>query len=155
MELAKWRHGRKGILDELYDVQERMNKLFDSAIDRSFLDRWRDTTRFEPRVDVLENGNEVVVKAELPGIDPKNLNVTVENSIMTIRGECKEEREERKKRYHRIERFSGSFERSFLLPEGIDAEKIKADYKNGILNVTIPKNPETKAKQIPINGENK
>ena len=103
-----------------------------------------------PRVDVEETEKEILVKADLPGIDPKAIEISIENGILTIRGEKKEEKEEKKKNYHRIERFTGMFYRQIPLPTGVDADKITATNANGVVTVSIPKKPEAQPKRIAI-----
>lgn len=103
-----------------------------------------------PRVDVEETDREVLVKADLPGVDPKNVEISVENGVLTIRGDRKEEKEERKKNYHRVERFAGAFFRSIPLPPGVDAEKVSATSANGVVTVAIPKKPEAQPRKITV-----
>ena len=92
-----------------------------------------------PAVDVAEKDNQYQISAELPGMDQNNIEVTLSNGVLTIKGEKKEEKEESKKDYYLSERRYGSFQRSFQVPEGVDAEKIEANFKNGILSVSLPK----------------
>jgi HSP20 family protein len=106
-----------------------------------------------PRVDVEETDKEIIVKADLPGVDPKAVEVTVENGVLTVRGEKKEEKEEKKKDYHRIERFAGSFYRAVTLPPGADAEKVCATSANGVVTVTVPKKAEAQPKKIPVTAK--
>jgi HSP20 family protein len=101
-------------------------------------------------VDVEESDREILVKADLPGVDPKHVEISVENGVLTVRGERKEEKEERKKNYHRIERFAGSFYRAVPLPPGADAEKVSATSTNGVVTVTIPKKPEAQPRKITV-----
>lgn len=105
-----------------------------------------------PAVDVIETDKAYEIAAELPGLDEKNIEVNVANGGLTIRGEKKEEREETKKDYYVSERRYGSFERHFRLPEGVDADKIEATFKNGVLRVTLPKTAEAQqpAKKIEV-----
>lgn len=103
-----------------------------------------------PRVDLEETDREILVKADLPGVDPKNVEVTVENGVLTVRGERKEEREEKKKNYHRVERFAGSFYRAVALPPGADADKVTATSANGVVTVSIPKKAEAQPKKIAV-----
>jgi HSP20 family protein len=103
-----------------------------------------------PQVDVEETEKEILVKADLPGIDPKAIEISIENGILTIRGEKKEEKEEKKKNYHRIERFTGMFYRQISLPSGVDAEKVTATNANGVVTVSIPKKPEAQPKRIAV-----
>jgi len=95
-----------------------------------------------PAVDIAEKPNAYEVTAELPGLDEKNVEVTLVNGALTIKGEKHEEKEEKRKDYYLKERRFGSFERRFAVPEGVDAEKIEASFKNGVLTVTLPKTPE-------------
>lgn len=102
-----------------------------------------------PRVDVEESDKEIVVKADVPGVDPKAVEVSIENGVLTIRGERKEEKEE-KKGYHRVERFAGSFYRSVTLPPGTDGDKVVATSANGVVTITIPKKVEAQPKKITV-----
>jgi HSP20 family protein len=105
---------------------------------------------WEPTVDVEENEKSIRVKAEIPGIDEKDLNVEIENNILTLSGEKKEERKEEKKNYIFSERKFGSFSRSISLPEGTKTDKVKATFKKGVLNIEIPKDEKVEAKKIAI-----
>jgi HSP20 family protein len=125
-----------------------------------FFDRFPDwsqqspttTSAWAPNVDIFEGENELVVKAELPGIDPKDVELNVENNVLTISGERKLEFEDKKENYHRVERAYGSFSRSFSLPRLIDENKIEADYRDGVLTVRIPKHEKAKPRQIKISA---
>jgi len=108
---------------------------------------------WSPCVDVVEDDKEYVVKAELPEIKKDDVHVTVENDILSIQGERKFEKEEKGKRYHRRERSYGSFARSFNLPEGADASRIRAEFKDGMLRVHLPKSERAKPKQIDVRVE--
>lgn len=106
-----------------------------------------------PRVDISETDNEFVITAEIPDVKKKDVSVTVENGVLAIRGERKQEKEEHGKKFHRIERHYGSFTRSFTLPDNVDQTKIKASFKNGMLNLKIEKTEAVKPKTIEINVE--
>ena len=108
-----------------------------------------------PRVDVSEDDNSYEITADLPGIAEKDIEVTVKENFLTLRGEQKTEREETKKDYHMTERSHGSFARSFRLPDDVDADKIKAEFDKGVLTLTLPKTAEAKAKErkIPVKGK--
>jgi HSP20 family protein len=108
------------------------------------------TKVWAPRVDVAESEKEVFVKAELPGVEPKEVELNVHGGVLTIRGEKKEEKEETKKEYHRVERFFGQFYREVPLPAGIDPDKITATCTQGVITVAIPKKPEILPKKIAI-----
>jgi len=108
-----------------------------------------------PAVDVAETDKEFQITAELPGIDEKNLDVTVSGGVLTIKGEKREEKEEKDKNYYLSERRYGSFQRSFQLPDGVDQDKIAANFDKGLLRVTLPKSAEavTQQKKIPIGSK--
>jgi len=140
---------RSGDIDNTLDsFRKNMDRVFDDFFSL------KPTTLFEsewlPTLDVEENDKAVHVKAEMPGINEKDLNVTLENNVLTISGEKKEEKEDNKKNYVLSERRFGSFSRSVTLPDGIKSEKIKAGFKNGILNIEIPKEETAKPKKISI-----
>jgi HSP20 family protein len=115
---------------------------------------WRGELKFAtaPAVDIVEKDNAFEITADLPGMDEKNVEVQVANGTLTIKGEKKEEKEEKKKDYYLQERHYGSFERSFSIPQGVDADKIEANFKKGVLTVTLPKKPEAQkpAKKIDV-----
>jgi len=126
------------------EMDEMMERFFPEGENGAALRQWA------PRVDVEESDKEIVVKADLPGVDPKNVEIAVENGILTIRGEKKEEKDEKKKNYHRVERFVGSFYRAFPLPSTADADKVSATSANGVVTIAIPKKPEAQAKKITV-----
>ncbi len=103
-----------------------------------------------PAVDILEKEGSLVLRAELPGVNEKDIDLKLEGNVLTLKGDRKFEDEEKKNNYHRIESFYGSFSRSFTLPDTVDTQKIKADYKNGILTVTVPQKPEVRPREIPV-----
>jgi HSP20 family protein len=130
-------------------LQDQINRLFNDAFERtgeqSSLSAWA------PAVDIYETEQELVVKADLPDVDPKDLDIRVENNLLTIRGERKFEKKVSEENYLRVERSYGSFARSFTLANTVNSEAIKADYQNGVLTLTIPKREEAKPKQIKVN----
>jgi len=107
---------------------------------------------WSPAVDVYETENELVLKADLPDVDPKNVEVQFENGTLRLKGNRKFEEEKNGKGYHRIERSYGSFVRAFSLPETVDPEKVKADFKNGVLTVTMQKKEIAKPRPIPVHA---
>ncbi|HET7150787.1 MAG TPA: Hsp20/alpha crystallin family protein [Candidatus Acidoferrum sp.] len=142
--LARWEPFR-GVTT----LQDQVNRLFNDVFERkgeeSSLSAWA------PAVDIYETEHELVVKADLPDVDPKDLDIRVENNILTIRGERKFEKKVSEENYLRVERSYGSFARSFTLANTVNADAIKADYQNGVLTLTVPKREEAKPKQIKIN----
>jgi HSP20 family protein len=134
-------------------VQERMNRIFDEAFrgtSRGSEDDWALGGSWAPVVDIFEHEGNLVLKAELPGVDPKDVDVRVENNTLTLRGERKFASEVKREKYHRVERAYGTFSRSFTLPNVVDTDKIKAEYKDGVLQVTLPTREEAKPKQIAV-----
>ena len=121
-------------------------------IHRSFLRPWHSEEAFDfrPSVDILEEDNAIKVKADIAGVNPDDIKIGLEKNVLTISGERKLENKEEKEGYHRVERHYGSFRRSFLLPDNVDKEGVDADYKDGVLTVTLPKNPESAAKEIKV-----
>ncbi len=103
-----------------------------------------------PAVDILEKEGNLVLRAELPGMTEKDIDLKLEGNTLTLKGERKMESEDKKSNYHRVESFYGSFTRSFRLPDTVDSEKINAEYKNGVLTVTIPQKPEVRPREIPV-----
>jgi len=126
-----------------------MSRLFDDTLFRGRTDQSALTT-WAPAVDIYETEHELVVKADLPDVDEKDLDVRVENNILTIRGERKFEKTVSEDNYLRIERSYGSFSRSFSLSNSVNTDAIKADYRNGVLTLTIPKREEAKPKQVKV-----
>ncbi len=108
---------------------------------------------FSPALDVVERGDDYVVTVDLPGIDQKNLDVTVANNVVTIKGEKKDDREKKEGKVYRKETWEGSFQRTLSLPDAVDSSKIEATMKNGILEITLAKRPDAKARQIPVGTE--
>lgn len=130
-------------------LQDQINRLFNDGIDRTGEDS--SLTTWAPAVDIYETEHELVVKADLPQVDPKDLDIRVENNILTLRGERKFESKVSEDKYLRVERTYGSFSRSFALANTVNTEAIKADYHDGVLTLSIPKREEAKPKQIRIN----
>jgi len=108
------------------------------------------TSAWHPAVDVLDDRDAVKIVAELPGVKPEDVKLSLENSLLTIRGEKKQEAEERTERGHRYERSYGSFERTFMLPSTVDADKISAEYRNGVLTIAVPKAERARPREIPV-----
>lgn len=141
--LSRWEPFR-----EHFAPEAPFNRMFNELFGRS---QESNLTAWAPAVDILENEHELVVKADLPDVKPEELDIRVENNILTIRGERKFEKKVDEKNYLRVERSYGSFSRSFSLAKTVNSEAIKADYKDGVLTLTIPKREEAKPKQIKVN----
>jgi HSP20 family protein len=148
MAIARWRPMR-----DMVRFQDEMNRLFDDFFAPPMnRPEWTDGM-WNPSVDVSETKDSVVIKAEIPGMTKDDVKISIQDNTITLKGEKKQEKEEKDANYHRIERSYGSFCRSFTLPTAVKADKIKATYKDGILNVTLPKTEEVKPKEIPISIE--
>src|SRR6202166_5005426 len=129
-------------------LHEQLNRMFGEGLNRQ---EESNLTTWAPAVDIMETEHELIVKADLPDVDPKDLDIRVENNILTIRGERKFEKQVNDSNYLRVERAYGSFARSFQLANTVNSEAIKADYQNGVLTLHIPKREEAKAEQIKVN----
>ena len=130
-------------------LQDQINRLFTGTLERAGEES--SLTAWAPAVDIYETEHELVVKADLPDVDPKDLDIRVENNVLTIRGERKFEKEVNEENYLRVERAYGAFARSFTLANTVNSDAIKADYQNGVLTLSIPKREEAKPKQIKVN----
>ena len=130
-------------------LQEQVNRLFGNVLEHAGEES--NLTSWAPAVDIYETEQELVVKADLPDVDPKELDIRVKNNLLTIRGERKFEKKVNDENYLRVERAYGSFSRSFSLANTVNSEAIKADYQDGVLTLTIPKREEAKPKQIKVN----
>ena len=136
-------------VDDFQALQERINRIFaDTAFSR--LGSEEPMGSWAPLCDIYEDGESIVVKAELPGVDRNDIDVQVENNVLTLRGERKLEREVKTENVYRTERSYGTFTRSFTLPVSVDTEHIKAEYKDGVLHVTLPKVDEAKPRKIKV-----
>lgn len=142
--LKRWEPSR-----EASTLQEQVNRLFGNVLARSAEES--SLTSWAPAVDIYETEQELVVKADLPDVDAKDLDIRVENNLLTIRGERKFEKKVSEESYLRVERAYGAFSRSFSLANTVNSEAIKADYQNGVLTLTVPKREEAKPKQIKVN----
>ena len=133
-------------------LQNQMNRLFDTALQGWSGDSTNGTTAWIPAADVYESENELLVTLDLPGIDPKMVDVRVENNVLTIRGERKLDEKQNTENFHRVERSYGPFGRAFTLSTAVDAEKIRAAYKAGVLSIALPKAETAKPKRIQISA---
>jgi HSP20 family protein len=128
-------------------------RLFQGTLNRLLSDQAA-TRPWAPLVDILETENELVLHADVPGVELKDIDIQIENDTLTLKGERKFEKEEKDKGFHRLERSYGSFVRYFTIPETVDSENVKADYQNGVLTVTLPKKEVAKPKAIKVQISN-
>jgi HSP20 family protein len=136
---------------ELATMQDRINRIFGDAYTRRYDDDLTQRGEWSPAVDIYENAHqEIVLKAELPGIAREDIDLRVENNTLTLRGERKRDTEVKQEQYHRVERAYGAFSRSFSLPSRIDTEKVRAEFKDGVLAITLPVKAEAKPRQIEV-----
>lgn len=138
---------------DLRTLQEEVNRLFSTNLTRGFGEEGIGRGAWNPSVDIYENKDQIVLEAELPGMKRDDFELSVENNVITLRGERQFEKKEESDNYHRVERSYGSFTRSFTLPQSVSAEGATAEYRNGVLRVTLPKREETKARRIKISDE--
>ena len=143
MQLTKWDPFR-----EMEDVFDRYSRAI--GWPRRGTQEVMATGGWAPRVDIAETDNEFTIKAEIPEVNKEDVKVTVDSGVLTIRGERKQEKEEKGKKFHRVERYYGSFTRSFTLPDNVDESKIEASFKDGMLNLQIPKTEAAKPKAIEV-----
>jgi HSP20 family protein len=146
-EISPWRPF------EFDRIRKEMDRLWDSFLEGRHIRKSEDDREWLPSVDVSETKNDLVVRAELPGLESKDIDISMNNGYLTIKGEKKNEREEKDENYHLIERSYGSFSRSVRLPKEVLSDKITASFKNGILKITLPKSEEAKKKEIKIKVE--
>ncbi len=145
MNLAKW-----DPFKELEDVSTRLNRIFGRPLARMGADEMMSMADWTPSADISETDTEYLIKAEIPGVKKEDVKVTIQDGVLTIQGERKMEKEEKDKKYHRIERSYGSFTRSFRLPDDADESAVKAEFKDGLLNVTLTKSAKAKPKSVNV-----
>jgi len=146
MAIVRWEPFR-----DLMTSQRDFDRLFREAFSPKFGEGELSTRTWAPAVDIYENGDNLVLKAELPGINPDDVEIRVEDNTLYLKGERKFEKEVKEQNYHRVERSYGTFTRSFSLPNSVDADKVGASYQDGVLTLTMPKKEEAKPKTIKIN----
>ena len=149
MAIVKWDPFR-----DMVTIKDRMNRLFDEVFSKSnfYGDENMADGLWSPCVDIYETEDSVVLKAELPEMDENDIDIKLEDNVLTIKGERKLENETKKENYYRIERSYGSFSRSFSIPSRVDQDKVSANCKDGVLKVTMPKKKETQQKKIIVNA---
>jgi len=150
MALIKWRGKEWDPFRELMELQQQTSQLFDSSWEH-LPDRLAKEAIWSPSLDVVEDNNNIILKADLPGVKQSDIDISVTGNFLTIKGERKHEEGAKEKKMHRVERFYGSFQRSLSLPDYADTSKIEATYKDGILEVVIPKTEKAKPRQIKVN----
>jgi len=149
--LDKWDPARWNPFKEMEEISDRFNRFFGRL--PALRESVREALTFAdwvPTVDVSEDDKEYLIKAEIPGVDKKDVKVTMEEGVLTILGDRKQEKEEKEKKFHRVERSYGKFVRSFTLPEEIAEDKLKAEFKDGMLFVHLPKSERAKPKAIEV-----
>jgi HSP20 family protein len=134
----------------MVSLREKMNRLFEDVFTGRGDDKELASSTWAPAVDIFETESELVMSAEIPGIDEKDIEIKLEDNTLTLKGERKFEKETREENYHRIERSYGSFYRAFTLPNSVDLDKIHAEHENGILKITLPKRQELKPRNVKI-----
>ncbi|MDP3973204.1 MAG: Hsp20/alpha crystallin family protein [Candidatus Daviesbacteria bacterium] len=144
MDLLPWRP-----VESISGLRKEMDRLFERFFGEG--PRWElFEERWAPSLDVSETKDEILVKAEVPGIDPKNISISLSGDTLTIKGEKKQEKEEKEHNFYRMERSWGSFSRVIRIPVSVQPDKIKASHKNGVLTITLPKSEEVKPKEISV-----
>lgn len=146
MNLVKW-----DPFGELEDISNRLSRIFgrSSTPDTTGHDMLK-AADWTPSVDISETDKAFLIKAEIPEVKREDVKVTIDNGMLTVQGERKMEKEEKGKKFHRIERSYGSFVRSFRMPDGIDEAKAKAEFKDGMISITLPKSEKAKTKSVEI-----
>ena len=149
MALIRWEP-----IGELNTIQSEMNRLFNTFFDTPTPGSSGQTTlrRWVPAMDLVETDDDFVLRADLPGLSEDDVNIELEDNVLTISGERKSSHEERKEGYYRVERASGSFQRSLTLPEGVDPDAVKANFDHGVLEVRIPKPEQRKPRKVQISA---
>lgn len=148
MKIIPYRQSLWDPFTPLEDIQREMNNMFDRS-----LSRLPKEETWAPAVDIVDDKDMIRVKAELPGVPKDQVDVNIQDGILSIKGEKKQEKEVKDKDCIRTERFFGSFRRSFSLPSGVDAQGIKANYKDGVLEVILPKKEDAKSKSLKVKIE--
>lgn len=148
--LARQRQQQTNPFNHLISVQNRLNELFRGVPGFALEDDGLTTTAWSPRVDIYETADSVQISCDMPGVPKEQVKVTTEANRLTIAGERRLEHDDSREGYHRVERTYGAFERSFALPQNVDVAGISAQYRDGVLTLTLPKRPEAKPRQIEI-----
>jgi HSP20 family protein len=150
-EMVRWKPWEP--LKELQRMRREMDRLWESFFETKPARRQEEMSEWVPSIDLSETKESYIVKAEIPGMEAKDIDITLQDDLLTIRGEKKQEKEEKDENYHFVERSYGSFTRSIRLPQEVKGDKIKASYKDGVLKITLPKSEEAKKKETKIKVE--
>ena len=145
MALTRWTTFR-----DMINIQEEMNRLFNNMLSRSPEWETGEQCVWSPVVDISETPDEIIIQAEIPGIDKENVSITIQDNVLSLSGTRKQESWEEERKLLRMERVYGSFRRSFTLPAMVEADKVKAKYTDGILTISLPKAEEARAKEVAI-----
>ena len=145
-QLTRWEPFR-----EFSPMEDRLNRLFRESFNPVRPEEALTSTNIAPPVDIYEDEHKIALKIEVPGIDEKDIDVRIEGNTLTVHGERKLEKEEKEENFRRVERYYGSFTRSFTLPGSVDPGQVSADYDKGMLKISLPKKAEAKPKQIKVN----
>ncbi len=145
LSLIPWRERR-----DLDIFRREIDSLFDRFFEGSPFETLKGDGQWIPSIDLSETNKEYIVRAEIPGVDPNDFDISLNNNVLTIKGERKHEKETKDEDFHRIERAYGSFTRAIQLPGEVDEDKVKANYKNGVLEIILPKTKEEAVKKIPV-----
>ncbi|RKZ32975.1 Hsp20/alpha crystallin family protein [bacterium] len=148
MAITRWRP-----FEDLMNIEDEISKFFDDFLGQKLQTRRQAREGWIPRVDISENDDEITVRADIPGMKKEDVKITLSENVLTISGDKRVERDEKKDNYHRIERLFGKFSRSFYIPTNVDPANISAKYNNGVLEIKLPKKEEAKPKEIPIEVE--
>ena len=153
-ELTTWKPFRELTPFSDFDRMRReMERVWDTFLEGDVRKESKEDSVWLPSVDVSETKNDLVVKAELPGMDPKDIDITLSDGHLMIKGQKRHEKEEKDEDYHSVERSYGSFVRAVHLPKEVKHDKINASYKNGVLKIVLPKSEEAKTKEVKIKVE--
>jgi HSP20 family protein len=152
MSIVRWSpaHDLATLPSDVLSIQREINRMFNSFFRPANEDESLATAAWNPAVDIAERDHEYVVRIELPGVTREDVKITMEDNTLVVRGEKKQEKESKGANYHRVERSFGSFQRSFMLPSGVSPDAIGATFKDGVLNITLPKSEEAKRKEIEV-----
>ena len=135
---------------DMITIPDDMNRFFEGFFGHpDAKSEWLDGA-WNPSVDISETKDNLIIKAEMPGMNKEDVKISIHDNILTLKGEKKQEKEEKEENFHRVERSYGSFSRSFMLPASVKADQVKASYKDGVLNISLAKIEEAKPKEIPI-----